>query len=206
MMPKPIVCFLAALLAVTASIISSAQTGAPPESGIFLQRPGGALTLVPGTVSEETQTKGVAKSILTQGISKSTTTVRHLGASATFVITDPQPSFLFRFFDLASGSQQAREAHQSRQEYLDTLQRAGKQPLMGKDPKEYVLTKLEVDGDARVASTKGLPTFKLDIKKTSEREFEVHVAEPLGPGEYAFFMNAYGGTPVHIWAFSVKGR
>ena len=203
---KPIVSFLAALLAVTPSTISSAQTAALPESGIFLQRPGGALTPVPGTASEQAQTKGIAKSILTQGISESTTTVRHPGASATVVITDPQPTFLFRFFDLARGSQQMKEAHQSRQEYLDTLQRAGKQPLMGKEPKEYVLTKLEVDGDARVASTKGLPTFKLDSKKTNEREFEVHLTEPLGPGEYAFFMNAYGGTPVHIWAFSVKGR
>ena len=73
-----------------------------------------------------------------------------------------QPTFLFRFFDLARGSQQAKEAHQSRQEYLDALQRAGKQPL--------------------------------------------NVTEPLGPGEYAFFMNAYGGTPVHIWSFSVRGR
>jgi hypothetical protein len=206
MTPKPIAYFVAALLAGTTSTFSSAQTGDAPESGIFLQRPGGTPTLVPGTASEETETKGVAKSILTQGLSKSTTTVRHPGASATFVITDPQPTFLFRFFDLSRGAQLAKEAHQSRREYVDALQRAGRQPLLGKDPKEYVLTKLQVDGDARVASTKGLTAVKFDSKKTNEREFEVHVTEPLAPGEYAFFMNAYGGTPVNIWAFSVKGR
>jgi hypothetical protein len=195
---------LLAVAALAAPAIGSAQSATPPPpSGIFLEGPGGAMTPVPGTMSQDTQTHGVAKSIVTQGFSKPTMSVRHPGASAELVIMDASPAFFFRFYDQALAMKMAQENPMA---YLGAMQGAGGgMPLMGKDAKEYTLAKLVVDGDARVASSKGMETFKLVVQKKNALEFEVHVVAPLEPGEYAFFWSAGGAAPNQIWAFSLKG-
>lgn len=192
---------IAAMLAIGAST-PSAQTGAPPPSGIFLIGADGAATPVPGEMSQDLQTSGIGKSILTQGISKPTQTVRYPGATSGFAVTEAQPVFLFRFVDQAKMAQMAQQDPMA---YLSSMQGAGGgAPLMGKDAKEYVLIKVPVDGDTRVPSSKGRETVKLVIQKKSALEFEVRVAQPLEPGEYAFCWNAAGAAPTQIWGFSVK--
>ena len=192
----------AAVIAIGAAGTLAAQTAAPPKSGIFLIGPGGAMTPVPGSMSQDTKASGIGKSIATQGFMKPTMTARHSGATSDLVVTEPQPSFLFRFYDQARASQMAQQDPMA---YMAAMQGAGGgAPLMGKDAKEYTLAKLTVDGDARVASSKGMERFKFEIQKKSALEFEVHVIKPLEPGEYAFFWSSGGAAPSQIWAFTVK--
>jgi len=192
----------AGVFAIGAASAVAAQTAAPPKSGIFLIGANGALTPLPGEMTQDVQAKGIGKSILTQGISKPTMTARHSGASAELVIKDPQPAFLFRFYDQARAAQMAQQDPMA---YVAAMQGAGGgTPLTGKDAKEYALVKLTVDGDARLAASKGMETFKFETQKKSALEFEVRLLQPLEPGEYAFFWAKGGGAPSQIWAFSVK--
>jgi hypothetical protein len=178
---------------------SSAQTAPPPPSGIFLEGSGGSMTPIPGATTQDVQTHGIGKSIATQGFSKPTQTSRFAGASAEFVVKDPQPAFFFRFVD-----QQQMSKYMQENPMAGMSMMGGGGMLTGRDAKEYVLVKMAVDGDARVASSKGMETVKLEIQKKSAMEFEVRVAAPLTPGQYAFCHGGAGAAPTQIWAFTVK--
>lgn len=180
--------------------ISSAQTAAPPPSGIFLEGAGAAMTPVPSVTSMDMQNHGMGKSIATQGIMKPTQTVRFSGASADFVVKESQPTFFFRFIDQQQMSKYMQENPMAGMAMMN----GGGGMLMGRDAKEFSLAKVPVDGDSRVVSSKGMAFVKLQIQKKSALEFEVRVTEPLLPGEYAFFRGGNGGAPTEIWAFSVK--
>jgi hypothetical protein len=126
--------------------------------------------------------------------------VRFPGASAEFEVKELQPVFFFRFVD----QQQMAKYMQENPMAAVAMMGGGGGMLAGRDAKDYVLAKMTVDGDARVASSKGMETVKLQIQKKSALEFEVRVIAPLTPGQYAFFMNPGGGAPNQIWAFTVK--
>ena len=174
----------------------TAQSPAPPPSGIFLIGPDGSTKQLPVTTSMDTEMKGIGKSILTQGFSKPTMSARHSGATAATVISELTPVFFFRFQD--------NSAPQDPMAFMAAMT-SGQTALVGKNPKEYVLARLTVDGDARIAASKGLTIVKLQATQKAPREFEVRVATPLEPGEYAFFMNV-GGAPTMIWAFSLQPK
>jgi len=159
------------------------------------------MTPIPSAMSQDTKTSGIGKSIATQGIMKPTQTVRYPGAEADFVIKDTQPVFFFRFVDQKEMSKLAQTDPMAA---MAMMNGSGGGMLMGNNAKDYVLAKLQVDGDARVASSKGMETVKLQITKKSPLEFEVRPMTPLAPGQYAFFMGAMGGAPSQIYAFTVK--
>ena len=190
----------AGLLAIGVPAVSSAQS-TPPPSGIFLVGSGGSMTPIPSAMSQDSKTSGIGKSIATQGIMKPTQTVRYPGAEADFVIKEAQPIFFFRFVDQKEMSKLAQSDPMAA---MAMMNGSGGGMLMGNSAKDYVLAKLQVDGDARVASSKGMETVKLQIEKKSPTEFEVRLATPLIPGQYAFFMGAMGGAPSQIYAFTVK--
>ena len=188
------------LLAISLPAAPSAQEMKP--SGIFLVKSDGAMTPIPGESSGDMQTHGVAKSIMTQGISKPSMTSRFSGAAAPFVITDKEPVFFFRFVDQA---QMSKMSQQDPMAVMAQMQGAGGGGmLVGKDAKDYVLGKMTVDGDSRVASSKGMEIIKLVSVKKAPLEFEVRLSKPLEPGQYAFFAGASGAAPMQIWAFTVK--
>jgi len=125
----------------------------------------------------------------------------HHETDADFVIKDTQPVFFFRFVDQKEMSKLAQTDPMAA---MAMMNGSGGGMLMGNNAKDYVLAKLQVDGDARVASSKGMETVKLQITKKSPLEFEVRPLTPLAPGQYAFFMGAMGGAPSQIYAFTVK--
>ena len=188
------------LVAISLPVAPSAQEMKP--SGIFLVKSDGAMTPIPGEASGDMQTHGIGKSIATQGIMKPTMTTRFSGAAASFVISDTQPVFFFRFVDQA---QMSKMSQQDPMAMMAAMQGAGGGGmLMGKDAKDYVVGKLTVDGDARVASSKGMEIIKLVSVKKAPLEFEVRLSKPLEPGQYAFFAGGSGGAPMQIWPFTVK--
>lgn len=200
----PVVSLVAAIAISSLVAVPAAQTAQPPASGIFLEEGGAATKQVLGTYSTDFQQHGVAKSILTQGFSKPSVTVRHPGATADFVITDPSPVFLFRFAPPPSRNQPPPDPMQA----LAAMSSGAPMPvaLTGKSPKEYGLLRMTVDGEARVVDSKHLDIYKLDAQPAGTLEFHVRPVKPLEPGEYAFFMiaQAQGGTaPTQIWAFSL---
>jgi len=190
----------AGLLAIGVPAVSSAQS-TPPPSGIFLLKSDGTMTPIPSESSSDVQSHGIGKSIATQGIMKPTQTVRYSGATASFAIAETQPVFFFRFVDQKEMSKLAQSDPMAA---MAMMNGTGGGMLMGNNAKDYVLAKLQVDGDARVASSKGMETVKLQITKKTPLEFEVRPMTPLAPGQYAFFMGAMGGAPSQIYAFTVK--
>ena len=200
---SPAASLLAAVAVLSLPSAPLAQNAAKPASGIFLEEAGGATRQVMGTYSADIQQHGVAKSIFTQGISKPSVTVRHKGAAADFVITDPNPTFLFRFAPPPGPNQPPPDP----MEAFAAMAGGGAMPmrLVGKSPKEYALVRMTVDGDARILDSKHLESFKLDVQPAGTLEFHVHPVKPLEPGEYAFVLEAetHGSAPAQIWSFSL---
>ena len=194
--------FSIGLLSAVAPAVSSAQTPAPKPSGIFLVKAGGEMTPIPSESSGDVQNHGMGKSIATQGIMKPTQTARYPGAAAAFTITDTQPTFFFRFVDTQQMSKYMQENPMAGMAMMNGGS-GGSTMLMGRDAKEYTLAKIPVDGDARVISSKGMETVKVQVQKKAPLEFDVHVMAPLTPGQYAFYMGA-GSAPAQIFAFTVK--
>jgi hypothetical protein len=195
------------VLTLTVASFVGALTPAPNTvanpSGIFIKDASGKLTRIPNVETDDVQTSGAVKSALSQGFAKPNMTARYRGASATFVVTDPQPTFVFRFMDMSFHGVPKPDPSRSTATPSDDDDDVA--PLMGKAPKEYALGKLVVEGDARLASSKNIETIKFDATPTgAPREFEVRVAAPLQPGEYGFFM--VGNVPAQIWAFSMKPK
>jgi hypothetical protein len=132
---------------------------------------------------------------------KPTQTVRYPGAAAAFTVTDTQPTFFFRFVDQQQMSKYMQENPMAGMAMMNGS--GGSTMLMGRDAKDYTLAKVPVDGDARVITSKGMETIKVTVQKKAPLEFEVRVAAPLSPGQYAFYMGA-GSAPAQIFAFTVK--
>src|SRR5579871_5273945 len=111
-MTRRVVPCVAAIVAAIAAVPlaqSASQSGAAmPPAGIFLVGANGAETKVMVEMSGDTQSHGVAKSIVTQGITKPSFSTRFSGASAKLQVTDPQPAFVFRFPDMKRMSQIAQ--------------------------------------------------------------------------------------------------
>src|SRR5690348_14295295 len=99
---------LAAAIVTSITLLSAQSSTTLPPVGVFLVGANGAETKVLAEMSQDTQSHGIAKSILTQGITKPTFTVRFPGASAKLEISDPQPAFVFRFPDMKRMSQAAQ--------------------------------------------------------------------------------------------------
>ena len=203
-MVRRLVPLVAVVVAVVVSIARPlAQSGgSKPLAGIFLVDASGAETKVKGTMSGDTQTHGVAKSFATQGILKPSYTTRFSGATAAMAITDPHPAFIFR---LPTPKELSTFA-QSDPMAMMTMMNEGDTMLGGTNPGAFALVRLSVDGDARVASSKGMESFKFSSsKRAAPREYDVKVTSTLEPGEYAFYVGK-GMAPNAIWAFSEKAH
>jgi hypothetical protein len=202
-MLKRLVPVVAALILAVAAAVQTAQVDTTrPPVGIFLVGANGAETKIVGQVSGETQSHGMVKSIVSQGIMKPSFTVRFAGASADCVIADPQPAFVFRLPNPKQLSQMAQGDPMA----MMAMMSSGDNMLGGTNPGVFTLGKLSVDGDGRVASSKGMDTFKFTShKRDAPNEYDIKVSSPLQPGEYAFFVGK-GGAPNAIWGFSLKSN
>jgi hypothetical protein len=176
-----------------------APDGTTPKPGVYLVAKEGEPAFIPMAMTLDVQTSGVGKSILTQGISKVHQTAVHPGAHAALTVTEKTPAFLFRFDD--------RTMQQMAANPMAMMERMEGMPLTAGHPKEFALALLTVDGDTRTLEAGRNPTFKFTIAQVEPRLFRITVAQPLEPGEYAFYFadsRKGGGSGAQIWPFAVK--
>jgi hypothetical protein len=181
-------------LVLAASTPQHAQNVAVAElkSGIIVEQSNVAPMALAMEQSMDVKMTGVGKAILTQGISSSKQVATHSGARAAAVLTDAQPTFLFRFIPQSSwGDPSAMMAGEGL-------------PVGTKNPKEFVLASMTVDGDTRVLDTGKIQKTKFKVQSVTPNEFRVSLESALAPGEYAFFVGQGGGMPQMIWAFSYR--
>ena len=186
----PVVC----LAVLAASTPQHAQDVAVAElkSGIIIEQPHVAPRALAMEQSMDVKMTGVGKAILTQGFSSPKQVATHSGARAAVVLTDAQPTFLFRFIPQSSwGDPLAMMAGEGL-------------PVGTKNPKEFVLASMTVDGDTRVIDTGKIQKIKFKVQSVKPNEFRVSLESALAPGEYAFFVGQGGGMPQMIWAFSYR--
>jgi len=186
----PVVC----LAVLAASTPQHAQDVAVAElkSGIIVEQSNVAPRALAMEQSMDVKMTGVGKAILTQGFSSPKQVATHSGARAAVVLTDAQPTFLFRFIPQSSwGDPLAMMAGEGL-------------PVGTKNPKEFVLASTTVDGDTRVFDTGKIQKIKFKVQSVKPNEFRVSLESALAPGEYAFFVGQGGGMPQMIWAFSYR--
>ena len=177
-----------------------AAEGTATKPGVYLVAKEGDPTFIPMATTMDVQTSGVGKSMLTQGFSKVHQTAVHPGAAAALSVTEKTPAFLFRF-DAMTMQQMAANP-------MAMMDRMDAMPMTATHPKEFALALLTVDGDARKLEAGKNPTFKFTIEQVEPKLFKITVAQPLEPGEYAFYFadsRKGGGSGAQIWPFSVKG-
>jgi hypothetical protein len=181
-------------LVLAASTPQHAQSVAVAElkSGIIVEQSNVAPMALAMEQSMDVKMTGVGKAMLTQGLSSPKQVATHSGARAAAVLTDAQPTFLFRFIPQSSwGDPSAMMAEEGL-------------PVGTKNPKEFVLASMTVDGDTRVLDTGKIQKIKFKVQSVKSNEFRVSLESALAPGEYAFFMGQGGGMPQMIWAFSYR--
>jgi hypothetical protein len=186
--------FLVACFVLAASTPQHAQNVdvAGLKSGIIVEQSNVAPKALTMEQSMDVKMTGAGKAILTQGFSSPKQVATHSGARATVVLTDAQPTFLFRFIPESSwGDPFAMMAGQGL-------------PVGTKNPKEFVLAPMTVEGDTRVLDTGKIQKIKFKVQSVKPNEFRVSLESALAPGEYAFFMGQGGGMPQMIWAFSYR--
>ncbi len=192
---------IAALVAVCV-VSAQTQNAAPAlKSGLYLEQAGGEPMKLPMETTMDVQTKGIMKSVLTQGFSKPKQIITHAGAQSEFVVTDPQPSFLFVFDD--------PRAPIEPMQYMAMMGGGGGGgglPMGSKHPKEFALILLAVDGESRIFDSGKVMKAKVDVQNSKTREFRVRPHEPLIAGEHAFMLGdpGKGGMPTMIWSFSYR--
>jgi hypothetical protein len=185
-----------AFLAASAGAVLVAQNAPVPAAGIYFEQAGGTEVKIPSETSTDIQTKGIAKASLTMGLARPSQIVTHPGAHAATVITEAQPSFLFRF---------GQQPNRNDMAAMMAAYSGDGMPMMATSAKEFSLIRLTVEGDTRIADTGKLQRVKAEAKPVKTREFRVKVLEPLTPGEYAFYLadpGRGGGIPAQIWPFS----
>jgi len=145
--------------------------------------------------------KGIAKSMLTMGVSKPTMLVELSGDKAEVRATGGSPTFSFY---LQPGKQGGMEDMMS-------MATGDALPSQARNGAEFVLVRLHVkDGNrqAEVGQGKGAHTKDM-VACSSESlggwQFRVTPKEPLPAGEYGFYwgQNGFGGT---VWDFGVDGQ
>ena len=185
-----------ALLASAAVLSAQSQAPAPNEKpGIYLDGTSGEVRRLPMETTSDLEMKGVGKAMLTQGIMKPKQLVKHAGAKSEFVIKGTVPPFLFRFPPKTMPSNPSAMMAYSSEDAL---------PFGTKHPKDFILAPATVVGDTRVFDTGKIEKIKFEIEQLKPDTFRVRIAQPIVPGEYAFFMGQGGGSPTMIWSFSYQ--
>jgi hypothetical protein len=182
-------------LAGSAQLLAQDQAPATGPSGIFIEVTGQPPTRLPSATSQDMQTKGIAKMMLTQGLSKPKFVVTHPGATASVSIEDSRPSFILRFGPKADRRAAMDPSAMGDQDSI---------PPLTDNPKDFTLARMTVADGARSIDTGKIDRWTFDVREVKPREYRLTLKAPLAPGEYAFFYSKGGNPPAQIWAFAVK--
>jgi hypothetical protein len=199
-----------AALAMSAAIAAQTSSSAPPQRapGIYLEKTGGGEpTRLLGVRTMDMQEKGIAKSMLTAGFSKSEMQERLSGDSASARATT-QPEFYFYL-----GQQQPKgTSGGDMNSMMQQMMNGDNMPQDIRDAGDFTLLRFDVKDGGRIAHVlqgRGGTGFKntvsCNVEKVGPYIFRVRPKEPLEAGEYGFTMTK-GGMGGQFWDFGVDAK
>jgi len=191
-----------------------AQEAAKQKPGIYLTVPGksGAeqTTRLLGAIPH-LETRGIGKSILTQGISKPAEVASLDGTGADIRIKDTTPTFYFYF---NTGNSQPNPNDPMAAMAAMGSGPGDMMPATARTASDFVLVKMTVTKDGREvevgkmgSNSKSKAAIDCVVERLAQGEYKAHAKDPLKPGEYAFYYNNSqgGGMGSGLWDFGIDG-
>jgi hypothetical protein len=192
-----------------AGLAQKSETHAP---GIYVAKAGGELVRVRGSMPKEVKTKGLLKTMLTQGLAGPSSEVDLAGPAADLRIPEGDTTFYF-YFDPNGG--QPNPASMDPMQALQSLNMMGgdSMPPTAKSASEFALIRLKITDDARVANmgkpgpnVKPKNTVGVRVERLKEGAYTLQPKDALKPGEYAFCLVTGMGAGGQLWDFGVDPR
>jgi len=219
------VAFGMAFLALSGMFVTHAlaqEESATRDPGIYMaasaQTPPQYVMVHAHPVSDSSQS-GVAKSILSQGLTGISITLAVSGSKASVRAPSGDLVFLFRLNNPPPPAKASKGANQPPPDIASIMAQAGKNNEMPpglKNPDAFSLLRATVDGDTRRldlgsqggkkilgGSRRAKDAVDLSVEKLGPDLFRVKPKSALGPGEYAFTMTQGSGQ---VWDFGVEGQ
>ncbi len=194
---------LASAAVVTA--VGGARAGAPEtpkrDPGVYLATKNAdgqeAVTRLRGGQAADTQTHGIAKSMLTYGLSKPTMSIELPGTTADIHTSGAPVFYLYLNAPQKNPDASALFAQMMSGDMMPLSGRAGDFTL--------VLTTVTENGRyidlGKIGSNKPKGRVDIVLERLEQSVYRVKPKKPLAPGEYAFvFAGGMGGT---AWDFAV---
>ena len=166
------------------------------DPGIYLAKSSDNLVKIKSVMISDIRTKGIGKSILTQGFSKPTSEAHVPGGRAALRVAAGDLTF-FAYLDPNA------DAKRQQMSIADAMAKAtggggDGMPGMVKTGKDLGLARLRQDDDERICSVKSSGSLVDGVELVSEKigtnDYKLTLKVPLTPGEYAFLVpKAAGG-------------
>jgi len=208
---------MAAVMLTPAAARLGAQAPQAPAaahaSGIFVVLPGATdETQVKGSLAQQ-KTKGIGKSIITQGFSKPSLEMHVNGAASDVHLASSDVTFYFYFPPPQDNSKTPppmpdfTAAASMMNNMYSTL------PSQAKNgANDFVLLRLQTTDSERVADMGKSPGNKpkdpipFVAEKTGPLIYKVKTKDSLPPGEYAFTFIGMGSAGGQLWDFAITGK
>jgi hypothetical protein len=177
------------------------------DPGIYLAKSADNLVKIKSVMISDIRTKGIGKSILTQGFSKPTSEAHVPGGRAALRVASGDLTF-FAYLD---PNADAKAQQMSIAEAMSRATGGGGgdgMPGMVKTAKDLGLARLRQDDDERICAVKSNGSLVDGVELVSEKigtnDYKLTLKTPLTPGEYSFLVpKAAGGG--QYWDFGVDG-
>jgi hypothetical protein len=191
-----------------------AQESAKQKPGIYLAAPGkaGEMTRLVGA-RPHVETRGIGKTMLTQGFSKPSEYATLDGTGADIRTKETAPEFYF-YFDAGSSQPDPNNPAASMSQ-MASMMSGDSLPPGARTASDFVLVKFTLAKDAREvevgkagSNSKSKSAIDCVIERLAQGAYKLHPKDPLKPGEYAFYYNSSqgGGASSPLWDFGVDGK
>jgi hypothetical protein len=198
----------AGILVAAAGLTGWAQSAETHPAGIYVARAQGSgekLERLRGSMPTQTKTKGMLKTVLTQGLSGPSTEVELAGPAADVRIPAGAVTFYFYFDSTAQQPDRSMDPMQAL-----SMMGGDTMPMQAKSASQFALINLKVSNDTRSANL-GRPgnnikpknTVAVTVERLGQGAYTLQPKNPLKPGEYAFCLVSGMGAGGQLWDFGV---
>jgi hypothetical protein len=200
-------------LAAATRLAGQAATPAPEhEPGIYMDASGGGASLVKLRCNraQEVKTKGIMKSMVSQGFIKPSFAAELTGGMADIRLPEGDLSFDFYF-----GKGSAPDPSKDLMAAMGNSMSGDVMPADATNADDFVLIQLSPKEHAREAALGEVTNSaksKAAIDRTTERVaqgvYRLKPKSPLKPGEYAFYYatKMAGGPSMSLWDFGIDAK
>lgn len=181
-------------------------------SGIFAVLPGASdETQIKGSLAQQ-KTKGIGKSILTQGISKPSLEMHLTGTASNVQLASGDATYYFYFPEPQDPKTPPPMPDPAMMMSMMNNMYSGLPAQSKKGADDFVLLRLQTGDSDRFADMGKSPGNKpkdpiaFVAEKTGPLTYKVKTKETLPPGEYAFNFVGMGSAGGIMWDFSVAAK